>query len=365
MVAGVSLGLARYYDIDPVIFRIVFAVLAIFGGVGVVLYAIGWLLMPEEGAPRSHVEAFVERHRRPGVPGWIVAALVVVLLIWGASQLARAHPGGIVGGAILVGLALLIAQAYNHSRAARTTTAEPSAMAAAGAVPASDTATVARPVAETAPLAEPVSRPRSALGLLTVSAALLAVGFMTALGIAGVTDPRPADVVAVALAVVGVGLLVGTVLGRSWGLIPLGVLLIGLLAFARGIPTGVPWSSGHRVWTPTVADLHPRYALGAGDARLDLTKLDPSASPSLSVRMGAGRLVVVVPTDVTVDLHSHTSAGRTNIVGRENDGFSLDDQEVLPPIGRGTSAGTLSLDLRMGYGDIEIRRVQEVGNGAA
>jgi len=45
-VAGVAGGLARHLDIDPVILRVAFVVLAFFGGAGLILYAAGWALVP-------------------------------------------------------------------------------------------------------------------------------------------------------------------------------------------------------------------------------------------------------------------------------------------------------------------------------
>lgn len=48
MVAGVAGGIAQYLSVDPVIVRIIFVALAIFGGGGIILYAACWLLMPEE-----------------------------------------------------------------------------------------------------------------------------------------------------------------------------------------------------------------------------------------------------------------------------------------------------------------------------
>ena len=47
MVAGVCGGLADYFGIDTVIVRIGFFLLAWFGGGGVLLYAILWIVMPE------------------------------------------------------------------------------------------------------------------------------------------------------------------------------------------------------------------------------------------------------------------------------------------------------------------------------
>ncbi len=56
MIAGVCSGAGRYLGIDPNILRLGLAVFTIFGGAGVALYAIAWLLIPEEGAQKSVAE---------------------------------------------------------------------------------------------------------------------------------------------------------------------------------------------------------------------------------------------------------------------------------------------------------------------
>jgi phage shock protein C len=48
MLAGVCGGLADYFNIDVTLIRILFVVLAVFGGSGIVLYGAMWLLVPEE-----------------------------------------------------------------------------------------------------------------------------------------------------------------------------------------------------------------------------------------------------------------------------------------------------------------------------
>ena len=50
---GVAGGLGRYAGVDPLIFRILFVVLTFFGGSGILLYALGWLLLPEDGENES------------------------------------------------------------------------------------------------------------------------------------------------------------------------------------------------------------------------------------------------------------------------------------------------------------------------
>jgi phage shock protein C len=48
MIAGVAGGLAAYFKIDPLIVRLGFALLALMNGVGILLYLILWLLLPNE-----------------------------------------------------------------------------------------------------------------------------------------------------------------------------------------------------------------------------------------------------------------------------------------------------------------------------
>jgi phage shock protein C len=47
-IAGVCAGFAEYLDLDPTLVRIVWVMLVIFGGCGVLGYVIGWIIMPEE-----------------------------------------------------------------------------------------------------------------------------------------------------------------------------------------------------------------------------------------------------------------------------------------------------------------------------
>ena len=47
-VAGVCQGFAEYFDLDVTLIRIVWAVVAVCGGAGVLAYVIAWIVMPEE-----------------------------------------------------------------------------------------------------------------------------------------------------------------------------------------------------------------------------------------------------------------------------------------------------------------------------
>lgn len=63
IVAGVCTGLADYLGIDVTIIRLVFAALTVFGGAGVLLYLIAWLVVPEEDKKSSIAEEFVSKNR--------------------------------------------------------------------------------------------------------------------------------------------------------------------------------------------------------------------------------------------------------------------------------------------------------------
>jgi phage shock protein C len=47
-IAGVCLGFAEYFDLDVTIIRIVWLIVAIFGGTGFLAYVIAWIVMPSE-----------------------------------------------------------------------------------------------------------------------------------------------------------------------------------------------------------------------------------------------------------------------------------------------------------------------------
>jgi phage shock protein PspC (stress-responsive transcriptional regulator) len=83
MLAGVSGGLARYFEIHPAFYRVGFVVLTLLGGAGIVIYLAAALVMPDEGKEDSVVTAALrERRDRP----WpliglaLLAAAGVVLL---------------------------------------------------------------------------------------------------------------------------------------------------------------------------------------------------------------------------------------------------------------------------------------------
>ncbi|NTW48445.1 MAG: PspC domain-containing protein, partial [Chlorobiales bacterium] len=58
VIAGIAAGLGKYFDVDPVLVRVIFIVFAVFGGPGFLAYIILWIVMPWE--PESAVLPAVE-----------------------------------------------------------------------------------------------------------------------------------------------------------------------------------------------------------------------------------------------------------------------------------------------------------------
>jgi phage shock protein C len=48
MIAGVVAGLADYLGMDPTLARVIYVLIALFGGAGILLYIILWIVIPEE-----------------------------------------------------------------------------------------------------------------------------------------------------------------------------------------------------------------------------------------------------------------------------------------------------------------------------
>lgn len=102
---GVASGLARYFDLDPVLVRILFVLLAVFGGSGFLLYLVGLLVIPEE-RPGDPVTAAP----RPSNPTLTVVLGTVLVVLGTIALLGRAVPalGDLLGPLLLVGVGIAV-----------------------------------------------------------------------------------------------------------------------------------------------------------------------------------------------------------------------------------------------------------------
>jgi phage shock protein PspC (stress-responsive transcriptional regulator) len=56
LIAGVCGGLAEYFGIDPIIIRLVWLLIILAGGAGVVAYIVAWIIIPEETTAKKTPE---------------------------------------------------------------------------------------------------------------------------------------------------------------------------------------------------------------------------------------------------------------------------------------------------------------------
>jgi phage shock protein C len=63
LVAGVCTGLAAYFGVDVNLVRLAFGVLTVFYGLGILLYLIAWVILPEDSEDSSILESLINKRR--------------------------------------------------------------------------------------------------------------------------------------------------------------------------------------------------------------------------------------------------------------------------------------------------------------
>lgn len=107
VVAGVAGGLGRYLGVDPILVRIAFVLLTVFGGgSGILLYVVGWLVIPEQ---RSGEEIAAAAPKVSGNAGRLILG-TVLLLVGAAMLLGPLLPriGRFVAPLVLIGAGLAV-----------------------------------------------------------------------------------------------------------------------------------------------------------------------------------------------------------------------------------------------------------------
>ncbi|MFL6138388.1 MAG: PspC domain-containing protein [Frankiaceae bacterium] len=362
VLGGVAAGLGYWLDIDPVIIRVLFAVLTVFGGVGVLLYGIGYLFIPEAGSPGSLAEGWLAGRRVQRPPALTLAALAVgaIIVLAVVSRDADAI-------AVLLAVAVVAALAARSRASAAYPppgAVPPGAAALAPTVPAGTTAPSAAEAPATSPAtaswagAEPPpgsgrgsrwTRRRST-SRLVLGAAAVAAGLALLLDRTGAMHLTLTQVLAIPLAVLGAALALGSLIGRSWIAIVVGLGLT--LATLTSVALGGHFSRAQQVtWTPASGDPRSSYHLGSGRARLDLTSAGQLAGRRLSADVGAGRLEVVVPTGTPVRIDADAGVGSLHLLGTRTGGVGL-HRTVTD--GAFSTADGLELDLHVGVGQVEV-----------
>jgi len=182
----------------------------------------------------------------------------------------------------------------------------------------------------------------------------------------GVVELTLGRALALFVTVIGLGLLVGGWWGRAWGLIPIGLLLIPVVALAS-LADSEPLTGGfgERLWQPrTTAEVRPVYRLAGGELIVDLRRVPfGPGSTTVEASLAAGRLLVVVPDEVTADVRGRAGVGNLDLfeTGDEDWGVQVDSSVTQPPVEapKAGAAPTVRLDVHVGYGLVEVRRASD------
>lgn len=358
VVAGVASGLGEYFGVDPVLVRLAFIVAAIAWGTGILIYLVAWWLMPPAWGPQGpgsgrvpHGERLMQRLK--GSPSWVGVAAVVLGVAIVANRASLWH-GELVWGGALIALGVLL---YHRSTTDRDVATIPSGPPQeAGSEPQMLDSGAAMQAAP--PFQPPIvkaKRDRSPLGWITLGSVFLVVGVTALLQAAEVIHLAPDQLVALPLLVIGLGLLAGTFWGRARWLIAPGVFLVPFVLAASFIHVPFTGGFGDRSIRPqSVAQLRPAYRLVGGQMVLDLRDLPiTEGTIRLEATAVAGRVLVIIPEGVEVDVHARAGMGEVSLFGQTYDGVTVDVQRTFAS---GGSLGRIALDLQASFGQVEVQR---------
>lgn len=328
-IAGVAGGIARHFDIDPLLVRVVLVVSVFFGGSGGIVYVAAWLLVPEESAEDGMVPV--------GPPArnlllWIAGGIAAI------SLLGDAFGDTSVPWFWLAVLAVVALWYANRGKLGRKrggphppppAAAAAAAASAAPATSAADTPTVTAridaPPAQTRYLPAPWApgsydpnapirptgprRPPLLLGR-AVAVAALVVGVLGLVDVANWMPVPTSAYPAALLAVFGGFLVLGAFWGRAGGLIFLGLLALTALPLTMIDPSNIETSSNIESHPQSVAVLESSYDVDAGEILLDMSAIDAKTldGRELEINSSFGEITVIVPDDATVAVDASISA---------------------------------------------------------
>jgi phage shock protein PspC (stress-responsive transcriptional regulator) len=401
---GVCAALGRATNTDPVLWRVLLAVFTLAGGIGLIVYVLGWLFIPGEGDSGSPLEALLGRGQSKTNPV-ITIVVGVGALIGLASVFSRNVPSAIVPFGLIVLVIIMVSRQENSNRPGgyphppapgyqppvppaaqyRPPAPRPSGCAQnpggsgtyvpqpggyrppfaphgpyAGPNPYQYPGLGPQPAP--APVPPPPPAPphqRSRLGLITLSLALVAVGVLVIIALAAESIPAQ-TYIAVALAAVGLGLVVGAWVGRARWLIAPGVLLSLALAISIHVGQITPFErgSGDVTWRPTsVAELSGSYTHGAGTVTLDLTRIDfTDRQKTINVHLNAGDLRVILPSTVDAAVRAKVGTGDARVFDTRWSGIGNGQHRVTDDGPDGPGGGRLELDIIVNLGTLEVNR---------
>ncbi|MGB8020799.1 MAG: PspC domain-containing protein [Candidatus Nanopelagicales bacterium] len=316
ILGGVCGGLARYWNTDPVLVRIITVVLTIAtGGAFIVGYLIAWVAIPDEpmgppgplGQTPSPDQAGYSSGGNPAYPGQSAQ--------FGAPQEPKERS---YLGWLILSVAILIAGVLGL-----ISFLVPTSVATWGIIGG-------------------------------VALTILGIGLLV-----GSRYGRARWLVALA--------------------IPLSFLAFAATAAGNWVQANPDWgrwsdsdggiSVGDRTWQVTpdqVSESPLDFRLSAGEATLDLTALTalgdaepgrPRQRVEVEAGVGLGSLRVVIPADMTLGLDATVDVGEIDLPGSDpRSGSNLHVETSLEPLTTGQPAYVVQLDVAIGVGDLEVQR---------
>jgi phage shock protein PspC (stress-responsive transcriptional regulator) len=285
VLGGVCGGLGRYFNVDPILFRIGAIALALIGGAGVLLYLAALVLIPNEAADAAAQPPAEGRNRTLT----IVVVVLVLLVAWPFLL-----GGGLIAAGILFPLAFLVAAGVLVW------------WIVSGEGPSGNAGDIAR---------------RAALGI-----GVLILCGVIALGGAWAAAAGGGVVVGVIVIASGAAILAGAfVKPVRWLILPAVTLALSAGAVsAAGID--LDGGVGDKTYRPASAiQVQDRYELGIGELEVDLRSADlPAGDTPLRIDVGVGEARLIVPEDVCVATDADVGVGVVRVFDRDSGGVDVD-----------------------------------------
>ncbi len=381
---GVAAAIGRRYAIDPVLVRVAFVVATLFSGAGVLLYLLGWLLLPAEGDQASATESLLGRGHSSTSP--VLTLLLILLLFLASSVVFGGSASGVLALAVAVGGLVLLHRSRaglgegqrlsgpegtagpeatpgeaqgtpvpnspgTNIEAGRTDQPDPPAWDPLGVAPfAWD---LPEPSSGPAPDVPPARKHRSKITPVTLGIALLTGGIALAFW----PGLPAAHLAALLLGVVGLGLVAGSLLQGGRGLILIAVPLALLTWILQAAPVS-SFKIGDGRWSPaTATQVQPRYEVTLGNGRLDLSGLQLTQGEivTTSVAVGMGQARIILPPNIDAQVSCQAQIGDVDCLGARDSGIPSRENATDNGLD-GPGGGRLILDVHAGVGNIDVER---------
>jgi phage shock protein PspC (stress-responsive transcriptional regulator) len=382
--AGVAGGLGEHLGVNPWLFRFAFIILTFFGGFGVLLYIAAWLVIPDEGQQESIIARWI------GNLDMSDAGTIFGVVLVGAAALIVLGQFANVSGTLIVALVLFVIgfllyrgdlttrrtpkdqppevanmtdnddlEASKDAPGDATEGGKDSTQEVDSAVlvashtdqpPSYDDSDTEEPATW-----EPPPPPeRSMLGRITIAIGLIVIASMALIDVAFErVEIEPVEYLAVGVAIVGIGLLVGSWIGKARWLIIVGVAVLPLLWLSTLAPSNWDFSAGEVQYRPlTVAEVQSPYEHGFGQMVIDLTVLTPEELAevgTIEASLTAGEMIVRLPSDTGVLLQAEVGMGQILGPFDTQNGIGLNASRTVGP-----DPVVLVLDLEVGAGVIDV-----------